>query len=876
MRLSLLCQLALVGGVGHAGDADDFFETKVRPVFAKNCYACHTDSRMGGLRLDSAEAVQKGGRSGPPVVPGKPDDSLLIQAIRQTHNRIKMPPAGRLKDEEISAIAEWVKAGAVWPSAVNATKPTGPDYVITPEQRAFWAFQRVRKPAIPRVGNTSFVRSPIDALVLAKLEDKGLQPSPAADKRVLIRRATLDLIGLPPTPEEVDSFLADRSHGAFAKVVDRLLASPRYGERWGRYWLDVARYSDDKLNSTQDEPSPNAFRYRDWVIRSFNQDLPYDIFVKAQIAGDFLKSDDPLEYQPGLGFYALSPEMQDERVDATTRGFLGLTVACAQCHDHKFDPIPQKDYYSLQGVFSNSELSQSPLAPKPAVEKWDAQKKAIDKQQTLLNEFIAAQTDQLGGILAGQAARFMLASRQLAPAGDLDSETLERMKRYLATPLKDHHDLDRWFGLSARNAAPEEFEAAAREFQAKVEEVNQEKHLVDEKNKIKLGLNPSRNAMSQADLFSLSIGQYNLWRDLFSESRKDSGGALRTPDGVFYYGNGTIDRFLSGEWKRRLDSLRTDLADLKKALPPQYPFLETIKDGKEPHDIRVAIRGDVNNPGDVAPRHLPSILCEGEPRRFTNGSGRLELAEGIADPSNPLTARVIVNRIWQHHFGRGIVETPSNFGNMGARPANQELLDYLAARLVENQWSIKSIHREIMLSAVYGLSSADNPASDSVDPDSRLFWRASWQRMDAETLRDSLLFVSGNLDLEVGGPPVPFTEKNRRRGVYGLISRRKLDPMLALFDFPNPNNTSEQRVATNVPLQRLYMMNSGFVEEQAAALAKRLTGDNAERVAQAYRILFSRRPSAEELELGLAFLQKSNWSEYARVLLNSNEFEWVN
>jgi len=248
----------------------------------------------------------------------------------------------------------------------------------------------------------------------------------------------------------------------------------------------------------------------------------------------------------------------------------------------------------------------------------------------------------------------------------------------------------------------------------------------------------------------------------------------------------------------------------------------------------------------------------------------------MVDPSNPLTARVIVNRIWQHHFGRGIVETPSNFGNMGARPSNQELLDYLAARLVENKWSIKSIHREIMLSATYALGSADDPANDSVDADNRLFWRANWQRMDAETVRDSLLFVSGNLDFEAGGPPVLFTEKNRRRSVYGFISRRKLDPMLALFDFPNPNSTSEQRVVTNVPLQRLYMMNSGFVEEQAAALAKRLTGDNAERVVQAYRILFSRGPSAEEFELGLAFLQKSNWNEYARVLLNTNEFEWVN
>ena len=449
----------------------------------------------------------------------------------------------------------------------------------------------------------------------------------------------------------------------------------------------MARYSDDKLNSTEEEPYPNAFRYRDWVIQAFNRDMPYDLFVKAQIAGDLMKSDDPLQYQPGLGFYALSPEMQDERVDATTRGFLALTVACAQCHDHKFDPIPQKDYYSLQGIFSSSEANLVPLAPKDVVAKWDAQKKALDQHEKHLKDFVAAQTDQLGAILAAQTARFMLASRGLGPADDLNRETLDRMTAYLANPRKEHPYLKRWFDVAAKGGTAEEFESAAREFQAKVEEVNEEKHTVDEKNKIKLGLNPSRNAESQAELFSLTIDQYNLWRDLFAESRKDAGGALRTPDGVFYYGGGKIDGFLSGEWKRRLESMRKEQAEMKKALPAQYPFLHAIKEGANPRDIRVAIRGDAGNRGEVAPRHAPSIVCEGEPKVFTKGSGRLDLAEAIADPTNPLTARVIANRIWQHHFGRGIVETPSNFGSNGARPSHPELLDYLAARLVESGWS---------------------------------------------------------------------------------------------------------------------------------------------------------------------------------------------
>jgi mono/diheme cytochrome c family protein len=878
---TLLLQLALAASLAHAAQTDEFFETRVRPVFAKNCYACHTDSQMGGLRLDSGEAVRKGGKSGPPVVPGKPDESLLIRAVRQTHDRIKMPPGGKLKDEEIAALAEWVKAGAVWPAgALSQPKPASPEYVITAQQRAFWSFQRVRKPALPPVKDAAAAPSALDHFVEAKLEAQGLQAARPAEKRVLIRRATLDLTGLPPSPEEVDAFLADQSPNAFAKVVDRLLASPRYGERWGRYWLDVARYSDDKLNSTEDEPHPNAFRYRDWVIQAFNQDVPYNLFVKAQIAGDLLPSPDSLQWKPALGFYALSPEMQDERVDATTRGFLGLTVACAQCHNHKFDPIPQTDYYALQGVFSSTELHRVPLAPKEVVDAWDARKKALDKAQARLKDFLAEQTDQLGGILASQTARFLLASRNLAPAGDLDHETLDRWTQFLSTPKKDYSYLNHWFELVARGASRDQFETAARELQAKVEEVNEEKHTVDEKNKIKLGLNPSRNDMSQADLFSLPIDQYNFWRDLFSESRRDSGGAVKSREGVYYYSGSNIDRFLSGEWKRRLNALRDDVVNLKKALPPQYPFLQTIQDIQTPHDIRVAIRGDANNRGDVAPRQLPSILQEGAPRHFTNGSGRLELAEGIADPANPLTARVMVNRIWLHHFGRGIVETPSNFGNMGAAPSNQELLDYLAARLVENDWSVKSIHREIMLSATYQRSSENIAAglsnNQAVDPDNRLLWRANWQRMDAETLRDSLLDVAGNLDLQMGGPPGQLNDKNRRRTVYGFVSRRKLDPMLALFDFPNPNNSSEQRVVTNVPLQRLFMMNSGFVEQQAAGLAKRLTGDDGERVRQAYRLLYGRPPSPEEVQLAVAFVRKSNWNEYARVLLNSNEFEWVN
>jgi mono/diheme cytochrome c family protein len=878
MKLAALsCCVVAVAGPAAGADPAEFFEMKVRPVLAKNCYTCHTESKMGGLRLDSADAVKQGGKSGPPIVAGKPDESLLIQAIRQTHERLKMPPNGKLKDQEIADIAEWVKQGAIWPvSSTTQSKPSGPDYVITPEQRAFWSFQPVLKPTPPAVKDKAWTRNPIDNFILARLEAQGLKPARTADKRILIRRATLDLIGLPPSPEEVDAFLADKSTDAFAKVVDRLLASPRYGERWGRYWLDVARYSDDKLSSTAEEAYPNAFRYRDWVIQAFNQDLLYDTFVKAQIAGDSMPSDDPLRYRPGLGYYSLSPEMQDERVDATTRGFLGLTVACAQCHNHKFDPIPTKDYYSLQGIFTNTQLDQFPLAPKEVVDAWDAQKKALDKLETKLKDYVSQQTVALGDILESQAARYMLATRKLAPADGLDAETLERWTRYLATPQRKHPYLKTWQDLVARNASGREFEAAAHEFQKRIEEVSEEKKLVDQRNLIKLGLNPTRNQQSQADLDSLPIEKFSLYRDIFDRSQSDAGGFTRPPDGVLYYGDGKIDRFLSGEWKQRLESLRAEAADARKALPPQYPFLQIVKDRPNPSDIRVAIRGDVNNRGDVAPRHFVSILCQGDPKPFTKGSGRMELAEAIVDPKNPLTARVMVNRIWLHHFGQGIVDTPSNYGQMGGRPSHPELLDYLAARFVENKWSIKAMHREMMLSAVYALSSEKLAANEAVDPDDRLYWRAPWQRLDAETLRDSLLFVSGNLDPTAGGPPVRFGDQNHRRAVYGFISRYRPDATMALFDFPAPNNTVEQRIVTNVPLQRLFLMNSSFVEQQAGSLAQRLDGDDSQKIAEAYRILYGRLPTGEEKDLGLSFVRKSSWKEYARVLLNANEFMWVN
>jgi hypothetical protein len=837
----------------------------VRPVLARNCYGCHTTTHMGGLQLDTREHVLKGGNSGAAIVPGHADQSLLVQAITQKHEKFKMPPGGKLKTDDIEAIQAWINAGAVWPE--GSGKPPAPQYTITAQQRAFWAFQPVRDPAVPKVKNAAWAKSPIDHFILAALEAKGLSPVRTADKSDLIRRATFDLTGLPPTPEEVSAFVADKSPGAFAKVVDRLLASPRYGERWGRFWLDIARYSDDRLNSTQDDPYPNAWRYRDWVIQAFNDDMPYDLFVKAQIAGDQVAVADRTKIEPGLGFYALSPEFQDDRVDATTRGFLGLTVACAQCHDHKYDPIPTSDYYSLLGIFSNSEVSEYPLAPEDVVKAYkEAEKKAADKEKEL-KDFTDAQSMELAEILASKSARFLLATQKLEPGEGLDHRTLENWQKYLKRTDLEHPYLKPWFE-AANGGEAAAMRKAAAEFQATLNSINAEKKIIDEKNKITLGLNPNRGDLSSASLLSLARDKYILWRDLF-----EGKGVLRH--------SGQIEEYLQGEWRDHLKTLRAEVADLKKAMPEKYPFLHALKDSGKNKTQHVWLRGDRNNPGEAVAPHFVSILCAGKPTEFKHGSGRLDLAEALADPGNPLTARVMVNRIWQHHFGQGIVRTPSNFGELGERPTHPELLDYLAHRLVAQKWSMKALHREIMLSAAYQLSSEYNASDFNADPDNRLLWRANRQRLDAEALRDALLFVSGNLDLKLGGPPEKLDKaENHRRTVYGFVSRRKLDPMLGLFDFANPNSTTDQRMATNVPLQRLFFMNSELVAAESRSLVGRLQAepDDAARIRKAYRLLLGREARPQEVQMGMAFLKDSGeaWSQYAQVLLSSNEFGFVN
>lgn len=847
-----------------------FFEAKIRPVLVENCYQCHGPKKQrGDLRLDSKAAVMEGGENGAIFVPGKAEGSLLLKALR--HQGPKMPPDTKLPASVVADFAKWIDMGAPDP---RDGKPTpvaqGIDWKAA---RAFWAFVPPHMPPTPKVKNTAWVKSPIDAFVLSKMEEKKLHPVRPAGKRELLRRAYFDLIGLPPSPEEVETFLKDDSPKAYEKVLDQLLASPHYGERWGRYWLDVARYAEDQAHTFDVKPSTNAWRYRDWVVNSLNEDMPYDRFVKLQIAADVIEKDETsrLKHLPALGLFGLGAQYYkntdaakatadelDDRVDTLTRGLLGLTVSCARCHNHKFDPIPQQDYYSLAGVFHSSKLSNLTLAPKQAQDRFNAlqaqMKKLQGETQALLSE-----------ARAGEIARYLTAAWKFqvqkqkdtkwsvgaqAKKDGLDAGALGRCVKYLEKPVAGLTELKK-FGAAEEEKAV----AVALAFERKVQGI------LAEQNKKP---NQAKNKLLQ-DLFGDKA--------VFTLSEKEALGKLTEPQ------------------KQRLNQMKGELANLQKdeAAKP-LPITHGLADVGS-NNMKVFLRGDPAKLGEVAPRRFLKILAGDDPKPFTQGSGRLELAEAIASKDNPLTARVIVNRVWQYHFGRALVGTPSNFGELGDRPSHPELLDYLACRLMESGWSLKTLHKEIMLSAVYQLGSESDDKNFSTDADNRWLWRMNRRRLDIEAWRDSMLAVSGKLDPTLGGPTLDLSAGNNvRRTVYARISRHNLNGLLRLFDFPDANITSERRNETTVPQQQLFVINSPFVIDMSKALAARVHKDastDAARVQRAFQLAYGRAAAAEEVRVSLEFLagqddpmeqpmnRLTRWERLAQVLLGSNEFMYI-
>jgi mono/diheme cytochrome c family protein len=815
-----------------------FFEVKIRPLLAENCFKCHgAEKQEENLRLDSRAAVLTGGDRGPAVVPGKPDGSLLIKAIKHLDD-LEMPPKKQLSREQIADLTLWIKSGAVWPddgAPATATRRSG--YQVTDQDRAHWAYQPVKRPAVPAVKNAAWVANPIDAFVLAKLEAKNLQPNPPAGKREMVRRLYYDLTGLPPSPAEVEAFVADPSPAAYDALVDRLLFSPHYGEKWGRHWLDLVRYAESN-SYERDDPKPHAWRYRDYVIRSFNEDKAFDRFIREQLAGDELPDAD----DDGLiatGFYRLGiwddepsdPDLArfdglDDIVATTGQVFLGLTVDCARCHDHKIDPLPQKDYYRLLSFFAGvnhyrnggptDELALS--GNTAAAEDREQLTRELEQKRTHLQESIAA-----------LEARFR-------------REYLSGKKDTTASPATADPKSEKIVNGHGGNAGP------------------------------------------PADF------------DLASIIKTDGEHVLGTAEFKRY-------QYLQG----RLEALKSETT-------PAGAALGVTEAGPTSPETFVLLRGNPHNRGDKVEPAFPEVLGGGKPvlptpRPGAKSSGRrLALANWLASEANPLTPRVIVNRLWQYHFGRGIVRSPNNFGTQGEKPTHPELLDWLGAEFVSNGWRMKPLHRLIVTSNAYRMSSGGNPQSLAADPTNDLYWRFEMRRLTAEEIRDSILAIGGTLNLKMFGPPVypeipkevlagqsrpgvgwghSPPEEQARRSVYVHVKRSLLLPILEAFDLPETDRSSPVRFSTTQPTQALGMLNSGFLNEQAGLFAARLRreagSDTAAQVKLALNLATARPPERREIERGVQLIQllKRRGDDdaalryFCLMVLNMNEFVYL-
>jgi hypothetical protein len=884
----------------------DFFERNIRPVLAERCYKCHStepDAKIkGGLDLGTREGVLKGGDNGPSVVPGRPNESLLIKSLKTPNDDELMPPkkeGGRLKPEQIAAFEQWVKMGAPDPrSAKSAAKKYGPD---SEKAKTHPFFNPVAATVpVPPVKNTAWVRTPVDHFVLAKLEAAGMAPSKPADKRTLIRRATFDLIGLPPTPEEVDAFLADRSPGAFEKVVERLLRSPHYGERWGRYWLDVARYGDTMGDTIRNKDNRYlySFTYRDWVIKAFNDDKPYDQFLIEQLAADRLPLGEDKGALAALGFLTLGNRFNndvnqiiDDRIDVICRGTMGLTAACARCHDHKFDPITMKDYYALHGVLNSvTEPAEPPLLrPVKETNEYLEFQKELEKAEAELAQFRA---ENERSILTNQHARvgeYLLAlydwSRNDPTNGvsrnvffrqrDLDTTLAGNLERHLQRGAKKFDPIFApWLAFAA---LPEkDFAALARPVAAKFAAnaaAEQKLNAVVARMFVTPPVSLKDVAARYGRLFTETERQ---WQTVAgAKARSGAAEPAKLPDANYealrqvLYGSGPLA--LDARDIRRLTSQQTESKenllirkanDIRIKHPGSPPRAMALADLDKPRDSAIFLRGNPNSRGAVVPRQFLEILAGPSPKPFKDGSGRLELARAIASKDNPLTARVMVNRIWLHHFGQGLVTSPSDFGLVGEPPSHPELLDWLAREFMDHGWSVKHIHRAILLSATWQQSSDDNPRYSAKDQGNTLLWRQNRMRLDFEGMRDTLLAVSGTLDRTMGGQPVDFTQDPMptRRTVYGFINRAALPEFFNTFDFAPPDISSPKREMTTVPQQALYLMNAPFVIQQAKALAARpelaKAASDEGRVRTLYRLLYQREPSREETRVALDFIKQ--------------------
>ena len=887
-------------------DADTiFFESHIRPILVENCTECHGDQKQkGGLRLDSLPGWRAGGDSGPVLTPGDPDNSLLITAIRYADEDTQMPPKQKLDDRSIGLLTEWVKRGAPDPR----TSPPKAGHTIeamTLEQaRGHWSFQPIVAPAVPPMTPGVTSEHPIDRFVQTRLRAEGLAPNLPADPRTRVRRAYLALIGLPPSYDRVERFAADPSPAAFAALVDHLLDRPEYGQRWARHWLDVARFADTTDKSTDSERRiPFAHTYRDYVVDAFNHDRPFNRFVLEQLAADRLPAEEAPDLR-ALGFLTVGRRFEgnadakelviDDRIDTIGRGLLGLTLACARCHDHKFDAVPTADYYSLYGILASShepmDLPEVAASGQPeAVAKYRAARAAIFAEYDKHTEASMITARKLLRELAPEYLRRLVESSPqhrtvegfiplFTPRGLLVRGGAPRWDALIAEANRRGNTFFRlWPELLALPKT--DFPAQARRV---IEEAARAPERYDAKLLAALHATPPTSMLEVADLYGRLITEA-----LAAREETDLARLINAEDSPLQVTREEVaadfDRFITefqvisrpeGEaaWK-----LRERLTVLEADGPVDRA--QAVEVAASPLTPRIMIRGDRNRLGAEVPRRFPQVLAQVDNRSY-DGDGRLEFARSVADPRNPLTSRVLVNRIWQQHFGAGLVATPDDFGAYGQRPSHPELLDHLAAWFIANGWSVKALHRYIMSSATWQQSSTVNPAALERDPSNRLIWRMPPRRLEFEALRDSLLRVAGRLDVRRGGRSAPLDDANVRRALYATTDRFRIPALLRNFDVANPDQSIARRAETSHPLQALYFLNSSFLRAQAEGVNRQPEIaeliDARERIDALYRRILVRLPDPEEVSLALNFVganpDENRWAALAQALLMSNEF----
>lgn len=908
LLISLLVASLLVPSIGQSADLDpqqlEFFEKKIRPVLVNQCYRCHSSESnrlKGELRVDTKGALRKGGLTGPAIVPGHPEKSLLIQALK--YQKLQMPPKGKLPQRVIDDFVHWVKKGAIDPRTGN-TKPTT-NAINFEKARQHWAFRPLQKPSIPQVNNDDWSETIIDKYILNRLNQVGVKPAPMADRRTLIRRLYYDLIGLPPTWEQVRAFEQDPSPNAWTKVVDELLASPQYGEHWGRHWLDVARFAETKdlvLLYGKDRIRPYAYTYRDYVVRAFNQDTPYDQFILEQLAADQLTLKDNEQWRlAAMGFLTLGrlfdnnlPDVYDDQIDTVTRGFLGLTVSCARCHDHKYDAIPTADYYSLYGIFANSEKPiDLPLIENPAnipggedlekklqAERQELQKH-IDSQYKSINEIARARvSDYLVHIVTTkpdplEEGVFFLS---LSP-DDLKPQMVARWRRFLESRSTQDPIFGLWLALMDLPETELSTKASILLEQWSSKEVNPQ---------VRQALT-NATIRSRADV-ARAYGQAFLkaWKtkNELAPGQKALREILTGKHSPFYFPRYSTYQYMPrverGKYHGKL--LELDKLAIHAVHAPARAMV--LADSPEINPPRIFVRGNPLRPGKVVPRRFLQLLSSKKSQTFSKGSGRLELAQAIISDENPLMARVMVNRVWMHHFGQPLVNTPNDFGVRSNEPTHPELLDALAWGFRANDYSLKRLHRLVVLSSVY--QQASNRFVEK-DRDNHWLSHMNRRRLTLEQMRDSLLHLAGNLDLEMSGRSVNLiTKQSHRRTIYGLVDRQDVPGLYRAFDFPTPDQSTGKRPQTTVPQQALFATNSPFVIGQVQKLVARLKqqrlSNQHANIRWLYHTILHREPDERELVLGERFVQASQSTQssklsrleqYVHVLLLTNEFMFI-